>query len=263
MFYRYLVIVLVFFGSQACADTGNLSVKQIRKDLAAEIVDIKVIELHESTVDKETTVTYVGIPLESLLQYLYPKHWKGFDGEVHFHALDGYLTVLDAQQAQEGNAYMTFARADGKPFKIDNNHQQETDVSLQPFYLVWDNLNDPALKKSNSYAWPYQVYRVALVSDAMLLKLQPVDASPSIAAGFDAYKNNCFSCHNINGFGGRKFGLDLRQTVKGRSRKELRDWIDNPAAINKFTAMPPLDPGIKGEHRERVINNIIDYLQAI
>lgn len=67
MFYRYLVIVLVFFGSQACADTGNLSVKQIRKDLAAEIVDIKVIELHESTVDKETTVTYVGIPLESLL----------------------------------------------------------------------------------------------------------------------------------------------------------------------------------------------------
>jgi mono/diheme cytochrome c family protein len=262
MFYRYLVIFLFFGGSQVYADAGNLGVKQIRKDLAAEIVDIEVIELHESTSDKITTVTYTGIPLESLLQYLYPREWKEFDGEVHFHALDGYLSIVDAEKARQGTAYMAFARADGKPFVIDNNHQQEHDVPLGPFYLVWDNVKNQGQQESNSYAWPYQVYRVALVSDAMLLKLQPVAASPSVEAGFDAYKDNCLSCHNINGFGGKKFGMDLREAIKGRSRSDLRDWIDNPVAINRFTAMPPLDPGITGENRERVINQIIDYLQA-
>jgi len=259
---RYLAILLVFLGSQVYAEPVSLSANQIRKDLAAEVIDIRVIELHEATREKSATVTYAGIPLESLLQYLYPGEWQEFDGEIYFYALDGYLSIVDALKAREGKAYMTFARADGQPFTLDNVNQQEHDVPLKPFYLVWDNLNDPQLQKSTSYAWPYQVYRMELVSDAMLLKLLPANASPAVEAGFEAYKNNCLSCHNIKGFGGRKFGMDLRETIKGRSRKELQDWIDNPAAINKFTAMPPLDPGLKGEDRERIINRIIEFLQA-
>ena len=40
---------------------------------------------------------------------------------------------------------MTFARADDQPFTINNRNQQERDVPLAPFYLVWDNLENPEL----------------------------------------------------------------------------------------------------------------------
>ena len=263
MMYRYLVFILVLFGSQVVAEPLSLSVTEISKDLAAETVDIKVIELHESDEEKSNTVTYTGIPLNVLLQYLYPKQWKTFEGEIYLYALDGYLSIVDAEKARQGAAYMTFARTDGQPFMINNRNQQERDVPLAPFYLVWDNLENPELLASNAYAWPYQVFSIELVSDAMLQSLLPEGASASVEAGFDGYKNNCLSCHKIDGFGGNKFGMDIRQSIKGRSREELYEWIDTPSAVNKFTAMPPLDPGVTGESRERVINRIIDYLQAI
>ena len=171
MMFRYLVIVFMLFGSQVFAEPLSLSVTEISKDLAAETVDIKVVELHESDEEKSNTVTYTGIPLNVLLQYLYPKQWKTFEGEIYMHALDGYLSVVDAEKARQGNAYMTFARADGQPFTIDNRNQQETDVPLAPFYLVWDNLGHPEFLSSNAYAWPYQVFSIELVSDAMLKSL--------------------------------------------------------------------------------------------
>jgi mono/diheme cytochrome c family protein len=262
MILRYVAISLILLGARVYAEPLSLSVTEIKKGLAAEIVDIRVIELHESDKEKKNTVTYTGVPLVTLLQYLYPKAWKDFDGEIYFHALDGYLSIVDAQKAREGMAYMAFARADAQPFTVDVKSQQETDVSLAPFYLVWDNLKDPNLLRANSYAWPYQVFQMELVSGAMLQSLLPADATPDVLAGFEAFNNNCLSCHNINGFGGRKFGMDIRQSIKGRSRSELFDWIDNPKAINKFTAMPPLDPGLKGEDRNRVINQLLDFLQA-
>lgn len=263
MMYRYLAIVLVFLSLPAAAEPLSLSVNQIKKDLAGEITDIRVIELHEATGGSNPEVTYTAIPLEKMLQYLYPKAWQGFDGEVYFHALDGYLSILEGSKAREGEAYMAFARADGKPFTIDNKNQNEKDVPLAPFYLVWDNLKNPALKTSNAYAWPYQVYQLELVPADRLQALLPDNASPSIEEGFHAFRNNCLSCHNIAGVGGRKFGMDVRQVIKGRSREELYEWIDEPSAINKYTTMPPLAPGITGENRQRVINSILDYLQSI
>ena len=262
MMYRYLVIVFMLFGPQVFADPLSLSVTEISKDLATETVAIKVIELYESGKEKTNAVTYTGIPLDVLLQYLYPKQWKSFEGEIYLYALDGYLSIVDAEKARQGDAYMTFARADGQPFTIDNRNQQETDVPLAPFYLVWDNLEHPELQSSNAYAWPYQVFSIELVSDAMLKSLLQ-GASAAVEAGFDGYKNNCLSCHKIDGFGGNKFGMDIRQSIKGRSREELYEWIDTPLAINKFTTMPPLNPGVTGENREQLINRIIDYLQAI
>jgi len=263
MISRYLVIVLLFMGSHVFAEPLSLSVGQIKKDLVADVVDIEVVELNESSADNTVKVTYTGIPLEKLLQYLYPKAWEGFNGEVYFYALDGYLSILDANMARSGEAYMVFARADGKPFTIDNLNQNEKDVQLAPFYLVWDNLNNPLLRTSNAYAWPYQVYQTELVPEAVVQSLLPPNASAPVAAGFDAFRDNCLSCHNINGFGGKKYGMDVRQVIKALSREELYEWIDKPSAINKYTEMPPLAPGITGENRQRTINSIIDYLQAI
>ncbi len=263
MMYRYLVIVFMLFGPQVFAEPLSLSVTKISLDLAAETVDIKVVELHESDEKKSNTVTYRGIPLNVLLQYLYPQQWNTFEGEIYLYALDGYFSIVDAEKARQGDAYMTFARADGQPFTIDNSNQQERGVPLAPFYLVWDNLKKPELLTSNAYAWPYQVFSIELVSDSMLKSLLPQGASAEVEAGFDGYKNNCLSCHKIDGFGGNKFGMDIRQSIKGRSREELYEWIDRPSTINKFTTMPPLDPGVTGETRKQLINRIIDYLQAI
>ena len=263
MMFRYLTVVLVFLSAHVIAEPLSLSAKQARKDLAAAVVNIRVIELHESSDENAVEVTYAGIPLEPFLQYLYPKAWKGFEGEIYFYALDGYLSILDAKKARQGEGYMTFARADGKPFTVDSHNQNQKDVALAPFYLVWDNLKNPELHSSNAYAWPYQIFSIELVSESRVQRLLPAGAPPSVEAGFEAFRDNCLSCHNINGFGGKKYGMDVRQVIKGKSREELYEWIDKPSAINKYTTMPPLASAISGENRQRVINSILDYLQAI
>ena len=61
MMYRYLAIILVLLVSQVHAEPLSLSVNQISKDLAAEVVDIRVIELHESGKDKTNAVTSSGV----------------------------------------------------------------------------------------------------------------------------------------------------------------------------------------------------------
>jgi hypothetical protein len=66
MILRYVAIFLVLFGARVYAEPLSLSVTEISRDLAAETVDIKVIELHESDAETTNTVTYTGIPLLTL-----------------------------------------------------------------------------------------------------------------------------------------------------------------------------------------------------
>ena len=118
MMYRYLVFILVLFGSQVFAEPLSLSVTEISKDLAAETVDIKVIELHESVEEKSNTVTYTGIPLNVLLQYLYPKQWKTFEGGIYKYKNNHYKIISEQKKIMnnrlENNGFIF------KPMSIRN-----------------------------------------------------------------------------------------------------------------------------------------------
>ena len=235
----------------------------LKKDLGGAIREVTVIEPHEQCGDHECLVTYRGIPLRALLEYYYPEEWAGFDGYIHLSTLDGYMGIVAASRARKKDAYVAFDRPDGKPFRIDNYRQNEHDVPLCPFYLVWDNRNDPELQHEGAYGWPYQIYQIELVPQALYSQLIPPGAPASVQAGFAVFKTYCLNCHNLQGIGGRKVETDMKQLVTGKTRAQLRDWINAPKTIRPDTTMPALNTKLDDRERARVIEQIVDYLEAL
>jgi hypothetical protein len=263
-FLRSCPVALVFLLSLQALATGlELSLDQVQKDLGNEAVEITVMEPHMKCGEADCKVTYLGIPLEKLMQYYFPDTWDGFNGFIHFSASDGYLAAIDTERARKKHGYLTFARADGKPFIIDNNQQNEKDLPLGPFYLVWDNLRDRDLQKLGSYGWPYQIVRVALLPASVYDRLLPAEAPPAVREGFESWKTYCKGCHHIDGVGGMKYPINLRQLVKGMSRDKLRVWIGRPGSLRPGTNMPPLNTRLGKQERSRVIERIIDYLETL
>lgn len=241
----------------------DLQLDQVKKDLGPEAVEITVMEPHMKCGDVDCTITYVGIPLGRLMQYYFPDVWDGFTGFIHFSASDGYLASVNADKARKHDAFLVFERADGRPFVIDNERQNEKNLPLGPFYLVWDNLRNPELQKQGAYGWPYQVVRIELLPTSAYDKLLSVTASPAVREGFEDWKSYCMSCHHIDGVGGMKCPADLRQLVHGKSREDLRAWISAPASVRAGTNMPPLNVNLDRQERSQVIERIIDYLETL
>lgn len=105
--------------------------------------------------------------------------------------------------------------------------------------------------------------RIQLVSKSVYADLVPADTPASARAGFAAFKIHCLSCHHLQGVGGRKVDKDMKQLVTGKSRGELRTWIDDPKTIRPGTTMPPFNDKLDDEERERVIDQIVDYLELL
>lgn len=252
-------LTLLMIGPQAVA--LELFPGKVRADLGTQAVDITVIEPHAR--DAEARVTYVGIPLRAVLERYFADDWPGFQGDIHFLARDRYLATIAADRARGKDAYLTFARADGGLFVIDNRLQNEADVPLGPFYLVWDNIRQPELRKDSAYGWPYQVVAIRLVPVSAYEALLPESASPDVRRGFAAYKQYCMSCHHIGGIGGRKAEADMKQLVAGKSDDMLWRWIDDPQATKPGTRMPALNVELDRDERTRVIGRIMVFLHTL
>jgi mono/diheme cytochrome c family protein len=259
---RYVGLVWLVAIQVQAAELG-LNLDQINRDLGSGIVEITVLEPHMKCGKADCLVTYVGVPLGKLMQFYFPDTWSDFNGFIHFFTSDGYLSSVGAEKVRKQDAYLTFARADGKSFRIDNNQQNEKDLPLGPFYLVWDNLRDRELQKRGSYGWPYQVERIALLPGSVYDSLLPGNASPAAREGFAAWKTYCMGCHQIDGIGGMKYPVNLRELVKGKSRDELRAWISCPGSVRPETNMPPLNTRLGKQERSQVIERIIDYLETL
>lgn len=252
-------LALLMIATQAVA--LELFPRQVRADLGKQAVDITVIEPHAR--DAEARVTYVGIPLRAVLERYFADDWSGFQGDIHFLARDRYLAAIAAERARSKDAYLTFARADGGPFVIDNRLQNEADVPLGPFYLVWDNLRQPELRKDSAYGWPYQVVEILLVPVSAYESVLPKNASPEVRRGFADYKQYCMSCHHIGGIGGRKAEADMKRLVAGKSDEVLWRWIDDPQAAKPGTRMPALNVELDQDERTRVIGRIMVFLDTL
>jgi mono/diheme cytochrome c family protein len=260
MSFNHVAILLTLLALPLHAAPVELTPEKVRNDLGSAIGEIAVIEPNAQCGKRDCIVTYVGVPLRTLIEYYFRDAWQGFSGEIHFIAGDGYLGIVEAARAREKDAYLVFARADGAPFIVANNQQNERAVPLGPFYLVWDNLEDPDLQQMGSYGWPYQVTRIQLVSETVYSKLMSPDASPAAQAGFASFKTYCLGCHHINGVGGRKVGVDMKLLVYGKSRDALRSWISDPRKLRPASAMPPLNTQLDRHERERIIDQIVEFL---
>ena len=223
---------------------------------------VTVYEPHLSVGDEHVAVDYVGYPAVDVLAHLFGADWHAQAETVEFRALDGYVSRIDAARFLAEGASIVFARGDGSPFTVDNLAQNQTGVPLGPYYLVWDNVGNPALLEEGARNWPYQVAEVNLVnlSDAALL---PEGLDARFHEGAALAKTHCLNCHKINGYGGEKFEANLAEIAKVYEESAFVRLVLAPLSTLEETTMSPLSERLPEPERERIARALFDYLVAL
>lgn len=231
-----------------------------RMGVAAETVP--VYEPHLSTGDRRVVVEYVGYPVVEVMARLFGGDWQIRGEAVEYRALDGYVSRIPVRRFLKDNAWLVFARADGAPFTVDNIRQNQADVPLGPYYLVWDNISRPDLLAEGARNWPYQVKEVNLValSEGALL---PAGLDPQYHEGVGLAREHCLNCHRVNGFGGDKFEADLAALIKRYSRDSFIRVVLTPASERPGATMPAISERLPETERLRIAGEIFDYLKAV
>ena len=234
----------------------------LQAEMGALAGTVTVYEPHLSVGDEHVAVDYVGYPAVDVLAHLFGADWHAQAETVEFRALDGYVSRLPAERFLAESAFVVFARGDGAPFTVDNLAQNETGVPLGPYYLVWDNMGNPALLEEGARNWPYQVAEVNLVtlSDAALL---PAGLDERFHEGAALAKTHCLSCHLVNGYGGRKFEANLAEVAKVYDKSEFVRLVLAPLSVLEETTMPPLSERLPEPERQRIAEALFDYLVAL
>jgi mono/diheme cytochrome c family protein len=258
---RGLIGLLVFCGTAAnAAELPSPEVLQRR--MGANPITISVVEPHLSVSDQNVTIDYVGYPAIQVMAAIFGTDWRGKAETIEFRALDGYVSRIDVSRLQPGKAYVVFARRDRSDFSVDNKLQNEANVPLGPYYLVWDNIANPELLAEGARNWPYQISEVELVSlsdDALL----PDGLDARYHEGADLAKAHCLSCHTINGYGGKKFEGNLSEIAKGFAEADFIDWVLAPSSVKEGTTMPALSHRLPEVERQRIAKALYDYLSHV
>lgn len=228
---------------------------QMTNQLSVAPVKVTVAEPHFGAQRR----SYVAFPARLVLNRVLGENWNAPGAVIRFKALDGYASVIPAAELAGPDAFLAFGMADGSPFTVNNALQNETDIPLGPWYLVWDNIRNPALLKDGAVIWPYQVSQVE-VAEAGDEQLFPVGLDERYRAGGKLVQVNCITCHKVNGYGGDKLAINLAEVVKGKTREAFLKWVLSPRAVKPDTTMPGLSPEWPEPQRQQTAEAIYDYL---
>lgn len=245
--------------AQAALLPGPADLQQI---LQQSPQTVQVVEPHLTTHERQTRVDYRGWPAERVLDAVLGREWRTAGLEVEFRALDGYVSRIPAERLTQYRAYLVFERIGQSAFTIDNPGQNQQNVPLGPYYLVWDNIQAPELVAEGGTYWPYQVTQIQ-VSAARLEALLPgtlAERYASVAAEAQKY---CLSCHQINGFGGEKWPGNLAQQAQSLQDSDFLRWVLEPSRVKPGTTMPPLPEGLPPAERDALARRLLEYLKAV
>jgi mono/diheme cytochrome c family protein len=235
---------------------AQLSFADMEKKVPA--TQITVWEPHE-----DKNVTYEGFDARKLFAAVYGDEWKEID-EVLFTCVDGYQPVLPRDRFDRHASILAFRRLDQAVFNIQNRFQAEKDVPLGPFYLVWDNLKSKELRDQGANAWAYQIVGVDLVTftDRFPKMSPPKNASDKAKNGFLAFRENCMSCHTLNGEGGGKAPeLNYPTSVTEYfSDAWMRKWLLDPRSIRYNSTMPDFASHPKPDV---LVDEVLAYLKTM
>jgi mono/diheme cytochrome c family protein len=170
------------------------------------------------------------------------------DDEIFLRARDGYVKTATAKLLAQDGGYLAIADADhardGDPGWQPIDRRQ---VDPGPYYLVWAK---PEQRDAHRYPWPYQLVAIEITDFAR----EYPHTVPSKAKrdtppwrGFAIFRDECVSCHAINGEGG-KIGPDLnvpRSIVEYRPAAQIKAYIRDPESFRhtSMPAHPHLKPG--------------------
>ena len=219
---------------------------------------VRVHEPHLFVGDARPLVEYRAFRSEDVLNHVLGSGWEKSEDEIELRALDGYFVRVPVTKLKQHRAYFAVARADGSPFTVDNPAQQETNLPLGPYYLIWDNVKHPELIRDGAAHWPYQVSTVALRAPAMH-SLLPEGVAPAYRRHAELAQKYCLSCHLVNGYGGDKMPINLADRVKRLSEPAFLTWVLDPAAVDAYTAMPAMAPMLPQAERERIARELYEY----
>jgi cytochrome c2 len=226
---------------------------------AAEPATLTVFEPYEGR-----EVTFRALPFRAVLDAVYGPGWRD-EEELLFTCRDGYQPSVPVRRVLDHRAWLAFERSDA-PIEIDKLESgRRQQVSLGPYYLIWENLDDATLRAEGDYGWPYQLVGVELVrARDRFPKLTPAaDAPALVQEGFTAFRRFCSRCHALNGEGGA-IGPELNaagSAVGLRDPAWLRQWIDDPSQFVPNARMPALDRDLPD--RARTLDAILAYLRAM
>jgi mono/diheme cytochrome c family protein len=230
--------------------------------IGADPLVVTVYEPHLTTDAGPVERRYLAHPFEAVAQALFGPDWQARADAVEFRALDGYVSRIAAPDFAAHAAHLAFGLADGSPFVVDNLLQHETGIALGPYYLIWENTDDPAIYSRGASIWPYQVAEIVRVdlSDA---PLRPAGLPAELGEGADLADAHCLNCHNVGGYGGAKVPADLVDLARGMDAATFTAWLLDPRKIRPNATMPALASALPLEERERMAGLIHDYLLAM
>ena len=178
-----------------------------------------------------------------------PKNTK-----IVFECKDGYKPEMPLELFLNANPYLAYQDVDApKGAKWEPIIKDGNEMNAEPFYIVYTSVSE----KDTRYKWPYNLVKIYLEPlNKSTLELYPLK-NRKLETGYTLFKNQCLTCHSINGIGGA-MGPELnypRSVTEYWKEKELVDYIVNPASFRYKVKMPTL--GItKQQSRE-----IVDYLK--
>lgn len=235
------------------------SIDDLKSQIGSDPIVIRVFEPHLSAGENHIEVEYIGYPAESVLSLVLGQDWRAQGDAIEFRALDGYVSRIETAKFEHGNAFVVFSREDRTNFIVDNIAQNQENVPLGPYYLVWDNVSNPDLLAEGAGNWPYQVSNVlpSTVSDDALL---PEGLKARYRRGAALAKVHCLNCHRINGIGGDKFDGDLAAITKSLARAYFVGWILDPSSIRSSTTVPALPAQMGEAEGVQTATALYDYL---
>lgn len=203
---------------------------------------------------------FLACPLAAAVRAGFGAEPATFAGrDVLLRAADGYEKPTEGRRLGEAGGYLAFGDAErSTDAKLDFEPIDRRQVDPAPFYLVWTGAEQ---RQEQGYPWPYQLVEIALVrfEDRFPYTVPPAGAGKDAARGYELFRGRCFSCHAVNGEGG-KIGPDLnvpQSIVEYRPIEQIRAFIRDPLTF-RYTSMPP--------HRDLTdadLDALIAYLRAM
>ena len=183
------------------------------------------------------------------LKKIDPKNTK-----IVFECADGYKPEMPLELFLDANPYLAYHDADApKGSNWEAIVKDGNEMNAAPFYIVYTSISE----KDSRYKWPYNLVKIYLEPlNKSTVELFPLK-NRKLESGYTLFKNQCITCHAINGIGGT-MGPELnypKSVTEYWKEKELVDYIVNPKAFRNKVKMPTL--GISKQQSQQ----IVDYLK--
>lgn len=178
-----------------------------------------------------------------------PKNTK-----IVFECIDGYKPEMPLELFLNSNPYLAFQDVDApKDSKWETIVKDGNEMNADPFYVIYPLVSE----YDTHYKWPYNLVKIYLEPrNKLTVELGPLK-NRKLESGYTLFKNQCLTCHSINGIGGT-MGPELnypKSVTEYWKENELVDYIVNPASYRNKVKMPT--PNITKQQSQE----IVDYLK--